>query len=46
MWVELGIALASDKTVLISGNHRASIFCELAYQHYDTHAEALAWLLA
>jgi Nucleoside 2-deoxyribosyltransferase len=45
LWVELGAALALNKTVIVSGGHGASIFCELAYQKFDTHDEARDWLL-
>lgn len=45
-WVELGAALALDKQVVVSGAFGSSIFCELAETRFDSHEEALSWLLA
>jgi hypothetical protein len=48
-WVEFGAALAharsaTDKRVIISGEWRGTIFAELAWARFDTHAQAVSCL--
>lgn len=43
-WVELGAAVASDKTIIVSGEH-PSIFLEFATYRFKTHEEALKHLV-
>ena len=48
-WVELGAALHAarynrQKTVIVSGDHRQTIFTSLAHVFFDTHEAALDYL--
>lgn len=45
-WIELGVAYAENKVVLMSGPHRPIFTPVLAYRHFDTDDEAFAWLKA
>ena len=42
-WVELGAAMASGKTIVVSGDASSCIFGSLADFHFDTHEEALGF---
>lgn len=47
MWIELGMALALKKRVIISGPQaRRSVFSELCEARFETHEEAFKYLLA
>lgn len=45
-WAELGYALAALKATVVSGDHRRSIFCAAANEHFATHEAAFAWIVA
>ncbi len=46
MWFELGVAYAARRRVIVSGDWRQSIFTALAARKFDTHEEALAYLVS
>lgn len=43
-WIELGIAYASQKMVLMSGIHRPIFTPVLAHKHFNSDGEAFRWL--
>lgn len=46
MWVELGLAIAFDKRVVVSGpNARRTVFSELAEACFQTHEEAFKYIV-
>lgn len=40
-WVELGYSLATERRIVVSGDHERSIFCSLA--DVTTREDAVAW---
>jgi hypothetical protein len=45
MWFELGVAHALGRRLLLSGDWKQSIFTALAARRYDSHEEALGYLV-
>jgi|SRR5208337_1500439 len=44
-WIELGMAIALEKHVVMSGSWQKSIFSELVSKRFETHEQAYLWLL-